>query len=106
MVIITRDANETDRPYLHNEVIRLGYSWDLDENKERVKKYTIRYSREVGLSEHSQLDIADRGRGFGKKESEWTFTNDVVAMRRIEKFIGGVKTTSLLARKPLSNGKA
>jgi hypothetical protein len=91
VVIITRDANETDHPYLHNEVVRLGYSWDLDENKKRVKKFTIRYSREVGLSEHSQLDLADRGRGFGMKESESTFTNDEIAERRIEKFIKKIK---------------
>jgi hypothetical protein len=98
-IIITRDANGNDRPYLHKEVVRLGYSWDLDEAGRKVKKFTVQYSREVGISEASQLDIADRGRGFGMKESEWTFTNDEMAERRIERFIRGIKSANLAVRK-------
>jgi hypothetical protein len=93
-IVITKGASEQDPPYLHSEVIKLGYSWDLDQDKQKVKKFTIQYSREVGLSEHAQLDLADRGRGFGMKESEWTFTNDAIAVRRIEKFIKKVKAVN------------
>jgi hypothetical protein len=89
-IIVTKDASENDRPYLHKETVRLGYSWDLDEERNKVKKFTIQYSREVGLSERAQEDLAGKGH-VGMKESEWTFTNDAIAIRGIEKVIKKIR---------------